>query len=159
MTDSSKGKKTAKRATSKKAATKKVQRKEDGTVKIVFLNRKEDAIAEVRGAISDLNLIDEFKNIRTSYIDLFEESARNAHPKHEDAAYMRIRTGILDTRYNQALKLLNKLAPDFRDEDVNAALDEAKNNANNFNADTAREEGYSKLAKAIEAAASVKAIK
>jgi len=132
----------------KKTEEKKAIVNDDGFVEIVYLHRTSDAVSEMRSAIQSADPLKQLQNIDADYKDLLEEITASTIVKanHADNFKWTKVLSILDKRTSIAMKLLNKLAPDFDLEQLQSI--EGKGDAVDIGA--TRDEAIAKLAKALK---------
>ena len=115
-------KKLAKKAPSKKEAKKPTPKKKAPVkpkfIEIVYLNRTPEAIAEMRSAIINEDILAHINDIEEDYRSLLKMINKCVRPVHEDTTKWHMILKVLDSRSRNAHRLLNKVVPDFKEEEL-----------------------------------------
>lgn len=127
-----------------------------GFVKITFVGRKEEAIAEMRSNIQEEDCLARLRSIDEDRKDIFDEILKTRKPCHEDTYRWKYSLSVLEDRSKDALKLLNKLAPDFMAEEL---LPSESGGKGAIDIEAARDEAFAKLSKVLKPKAKVRNIK
>ena len=150
-TSTKKGKKVADKST----ATKKPPVNKPKFKEIVYLARTPEAIAEFRSDIVNEDVLAHLRDIDTDYRELLTTVNKCIRPTYEDVNRWKIGIEILNSRSKNAHKLLNKVVPDFKEEELSNIVDDHAG----INPEASRDAALVKLAKALKPKSKVSNIK
>jgi hypothetical protein len=145
-----------KKAAPKKAKAKKPTPNKNKFKEILYLNRTPEAIAEFRSDIVNTDLLAHLNDIDEDFKALLKSVNKCIRPTHEDSNRWKIAIEILNQRSKNAHKLLNKVVPDFKEEEL-TNVGQSENAG--INPEAAREQAFAKLAKALKPKSKVSNIK
>lgn len=147
-------KKTTQKPAAKKPVAKKAAKRD--CVEIVYLNRTPEAIAELRSDIAKHDPVEHLKDIDEDWKNLVVMMNRCVRPAYEDTKKWELIILVLQNRDKNAHKLLNKIVPDFKEEEL-SNIDVGENA--NSNPDASRNSAIAKLSQALKPVPKIRDIK